>query len=65
MEKVLCACGKEATTEVQTGWNPLSNNGAGGGNYEAVCEECYNEAVTASNGRLIQESPSLAGWASV
>ena len=65
MEKVLCACGKPSTTEIQTGWNPQANAGAGGGNYGAACRDCFDEAVNVSNGRLTQEFPLLAGWASV
>lgn len=39
--KTLCLCGREATTEVQSGWDPTANCGAGGGVYEPLCEECY------------------------
>lgn len=43
-----CSCGNDATTEVQTGWNPNANNGVGGGQYEGVCEECYSQTSEAA-----------------
>ena len=36
-----CRCGQPATTEVQVGWFPAANGGAGGGQYDEVCERCY------------------------
>ena len=38
-----CDCGREAVTEIQIGWNPAANCGAGGGCYEPVCAACYAE----------------------
>ena len=35
-----CRCGKPAETEIQTGWIPTANAGAGGGQYEQVCWGC-------------------------
>lgn len=38
-----CGCGKPADTEVQTGWVPEANAGAGGGQYDEVCFGCCEE----------------------
>ena len=35
-----CRCGKPAETEIQIGWIPEANCGAGGGQYEQVCWGC-------------------------
>ena len=36
-----CRCGKPAETEIQIGWIPEANCGAGGGQYEQVCWDCH------------------------
>jgi hypothetical protein len=41
-----CRCGKPAETEIQIGWIPEANAGAGGGQYEQVCWDCRDEAET-------------------
>ena len=38
-----CRCGKPAETEIQIGWIPEANAGAGGGQYEQICWPCYDE----------------------
>lgn len=43
-----CACGRPATTQIQTGWDATANNGAGGGVYEDVCAGCYNDTPEAA-----------------
>ena len=35
-----CYCGLPAQTEIQIGWDPKANCGAGGGQYEQVCSDC-------------------------
>ena len=35
-----CYCGKIAETEIQVGWDPKANAGAGGGQYDQVCWGC-------------------------
>ena len=39
-----CRCGKPADTEIQTGWIPEANAGAGGGQYDQVCSACRDES---------------------
>ncbi len=34
---------RQATTEIQSGWDARLNAGAGGGVYVAVCDVCYAE----------------------
>ena len=36
-----CRCGKPAETEIQTGWIPEANAGAGGGQYDQVWWGCH------------------------
>ena len=38
-----CWCGKPAETEIQIGWVPEANAGAGGGQYDEVCFGCWEE----------------------
>jgi hypothetical protein len=39
-----CYCGKIAETEIQVGWDPKANAGAGGGQYDQVCWDCRDES---------------------
>ena len=49
LEVVCHVCMEQpATTEVQSGWDPRKNNGAGGGVYTPVCEQCRREEEEAS-----------------
>lgn len=45
-----CWCGKPAETEIQIGWIPQANGGAGGGKYEEICSDCAS-ADEASEGQ--------------
>ena len=35
-----CRCGKLAEAEIQVGWDPKANAGAGVGQYDQVCSDC-------------------------
>lgn len=40
-----CQCGKPAVTEVQCGWHNGEHGKPSGGQYDEVCQECYDELV--------------------
>ena len=37
----LCACGQLATTEVQVGWHNADRTTRAGGQYDEICEDCF------------------------
>jgi hypothetical protein len=43
-----CGCGRAATTQLQCGWDAAANGGAGGGQYEPLCEEYYSRTEAAA-----------------
>lgn len=49
----MCACGRPATTDIQCGWDPAANNGAGGGVHAPLCEECYSQTDEAAYHREV------------
>ena len=48
-----CRCGKPAETEIQIGWIPEANAGAGGGQYEQICWDCYDEDKAVEHARRL------------